>query len=82
MARADEARAIAGEEFVRMWEFYLAGSEASFRWQRLVVFQIQLAKKVDTLPLTRAYMAEAEARLEARERALARHHGGRRAAGE
>ena len=32
--------------FCRMWEFYLAGSETAFRYQNLVVFQIQLAKRV------------------------------------
>jgi cyclopropane-fatty-acyl-phospholipid synthase len=56
-----------GEEFCRMWEFYLAGSEAAFRYQNLVVFQIQLAKKVGTLPLTRDYVVEEERRLKARE---------------
>jgi cyclopropane-fatty-acyl-phospholipid synthase len=40
-----------------MWEFYLAASEASFRYDGLVVFQLQLAKRLDTLPMTRDYMA-------------------------
>jgi cyclopropane-fatty-acyl-phospholipid synthase len=43
-----------------MWEFYLAGSEAAFRWQDMVVFQIQLARKNDVLPLTRDYIARNE----------------------
>ena len=47
-----------------MWEFYLAGSEAAFRFQHLMVFQIQLAKKVDSLPITRNYMAERELELQ------------------
>ncbi|MCR4266859.1 cyclopropane-fatty-acyl-phospholipid synthase family protein [Nitratireductor sp. ZSWI3] len=51
------------ERFARMWEFYLAGSEASFRWQEMVVFQIQLTKKRDTLPMTRNYIGDAERRL-------------------
>ena len=38
------------ERFCRMWEFYLAGSEARFRYQNLVVFQMQLARRVDALP--------------------------------
>lgn len=67
LARRDEAVAIAGEDFARMWEFYLAGSEAAFRYQNLVVFQIQLTHRVDTLPLTRNYMAKAEADLRAAE---------------
>lgn len=65
LARRDEAVAIAGEEFARMWEAYLAGSEAAFRWQGLVVFQIQLAKDVARLPLTRDYMLATEQRLAA-----------------
>ena len=56
-----------GEEFCRMWEFYLAGSETSFRYQNLMVFQIQLSKKVGTVPLTRDYMLEEERRLKARD---------------
>ena len=52
------------ERFCRMWEFYLAGSEAAFRFQHLMVFQIQLAKKVDSLPITRNYMAERELELQ------------------
>jgi cyclopropane-fatty-acyl-phospholipid synthase len=67
LARRDEAVAIAGEEFTRMWEFYLAGCEASFRYQNLVVFQIQAARRVDTLPTARDYMLETERRLAARD---------------
>lgn len=48
------------ERFCRMWEFYLAGSEMAFRHDGEVVFQIQLAKRTDTLPLTRDYMLETE----------------------
>jgi cyclopropane-fatty-acyl-phospholipid synthase len=58
---------IAGEEFARMWEFYLAGSEASFRHQGLVVFQIQLAKSINARPITRDYMLDAERSLAVRE---------------
>ena len=45
------------ERFCRMWEFYLIASEFSFRYGKHMVFQIQLAKAVDTLPLDRTYMA-------------------------
>ncbi len=44
------------ERFIRMWEYYLAGFEASFRYYGLVVFQIQLIKNIDSAPLTRDYM--------------------------
>ncbi len=62
MARRDEAVRLKGEEFCRMWEFYLAGSEAAFRFQGLIVFQIQMVKRIDALPITRDYMIETERR--------------------
>jgi len=67
------------EEFCRMWEFYLAGSELSFRYQHMMVFQIQLARRQDAVPLTRDYIQEAEARLQEMERQAAEPH---RLAGE
>ena len=65
-ANRDKAKAIFDERFCRMWEFYLSGSEAAFRWQDLMVFQIQLTRRNDTLPVSRGYM-------EKREKALAMH---------
>ncbi|HYM19098.1 MAG TPA: cyclopropane-fatty-acyl-phospholipid synthase family protein [Micropepsaceae bacterium] len=55
-----KAATLYDERFCRMWEFYLAGAEMSFRYDHLVVFQIQLAKQVDALPVTRDYMLESE----------------------
>ncbi|ALA18708.1 MULTISPECIES: cyclopropane-fatty-acyl-phospholipid synthase family protein [unclassified Chelatococcus] len=66
-ARREEAVALYDERFARMWDFYLAGSEMSFRHDGMMVFQIQLAKKIDTVPLTRTYIAEREAALRRRE---------------
>jgi len=48
---------IMDERFCRMWEFYLALSEAAFRHGDHFVFQIQLAKRRDAVPLTRDYIA-------------------------
>ncbi len=62
-ANWDKAVSIMGERFCRMWEFYLAGSEAAFRFEDMVVFQIQLARSKTALPQTRAYMAREEERL-------------------
>ena len=45
-----------GERFCRMWEFYLALSEAAFRHGDFFVFQMQLAKRRDAVPLTRDYI--------------------------
>ena len=42
--------------FGRMWEFYLVGSELAFRHGGHMVFQIQLARRQDAVPLTRNYM--------------------------
>ncbi len=48
------------ERFCRMWEFYLIGCELSFERMGQIVFQIQLAKQVDALPITRDYILEWE----------------------
>jgi len=48
------------ERFCRMWEFYLTISEMSFRIGGHMNFQLQLAKRVETLPLTRDYMVDVE----------------------
>ena len=48
------------ERFCRMWEFYLALSEAAFRHGDHFVFQVQLAKRRDVVPLTRDYITEWE----------------------
>ena len=62
VAKRDEAAALYDERFCRMWEFYLAGSEAFFRCMDGMVFQIQLAKDKNAVPLTRDYIASEEAR--------------------
>jgi cyclopropane-fatty-acyl-phospholipid synthase len=63
-ARRAEAAKIYDERFCRKWEFYLIGCEMGFRYGGLMVFQLQLTKRLETLPLTRDYMFEAEQRLE------------------
>jgi cyclopropane-fatty-acyl-phospholipid synthase len=60
MARRDEVRALYDERFCRMWEFYLVGSEIAFRRQGHMVWQMQIAKDVETVPLTRDYMVDWE----------------------
>jgi cyclopropane-fatty-acyl-phospholipid synthase len=69
MARRDEAAKLYDERFCRMWEFYLAGVETSFRVDAHMVFQLQLAKRQDGVPLTRDYITEREAELRRREEA-------------
>jgi cyclopropane-fatty-acyl-phospholipid synthase len=60
MARRAEAEALYDEKFCRIWEFYLAASESAFRWQKLVIFQLQLAHDQQAVPLTRDYIQTAE----------------------
>jgi cyclopropane-fatty-acyl-phospholipid synthase len=43
-----------------MFEFYLAGSELTFRREGQMVFQIQLTRDPQAVPITRDYMVEAE----------------------
>jgi cyclopropane-fatty-acyl-phospholipid synthase len=54
-----EIPALYDARFRRMWEFYLAGAELGFRYGGHMVFQIQVAKRVGTLPMTRDYMLSA-----------------------
>jgi len=70
-ANWDRVAEIYDERFCRMWEFYLCGSETAFRNSGHVVFQIQMAKKVDTVPVTRDYMYESERRIAEREEGIA-----------
>ena len=67
MARRAQAAALYDERFCRMWEFYLAGSEACFRLGQHVNCQFQLAKKVGVAPMTRSYIAVREAALRSRD---------------
>ncbi len=68
MAHRQEAIQLYDERFARMWEFYLAGSEMSFRKQNLMNFQIQIARRQGVVPMTRDYIAGEEARLRRVER--------------
>jgi cyclopropane-fatty-acyl-phospholipid synthase len=67
MARREEAVQLYDERFARMWEFYLAASEISFRKQNLMNFQIQLTRRQGVAPITRDYIGREEERLRARE---------------
>ena len=56
----DKIAAMYDERFCRMWEFYLVGCERAFRQGLLTVFQFQLAKSLDAVPLTRDYIRDFE----------------------
>ncbi len=55
-ANREKVAALYDERFCRMWEYYLAASEMSFRHLGSVVFQIQLTRRQDAVPLTRDYL--------------------------
>jgi len=63
-ARFEENRerigALYDERFCRMWELYLVGAELAFRRDGHLNFQMQLAKQVDAVPLTRDYITDWE----------------------
>ena len=67
LAHRDDAERIYEPRFVRMWEFYLAASEMSFREQNMMVMQIQLTKRQGVVPITRDYIMHEERRLAAAE---------------
>jgi cyclopropane-fatty-acyl-phospholipid synthase len=56
----DTIAAMKDERFCRMFEFYLAGVELIFRHWSHMVWQVQLAPRQETVPLTRDYIAAAE----------------------
>lgn len=55
-ANIDAVRDLYDARFCRMWRYYLVASETAFRETRQGVFQIQLAHRADTVPLTRDYL--------------------------
>jgi len=70
LARREEAVRLYDERFARMWEFYLASSEMSFRKQNIMVMQILLTKRQGIVPMTRDYITREEARLRDAEHGL------------
>ena len=62
-ANRDAIAALYDERFCRMFEFYLAGAELSFRRENMMVFQIQLARDQTAVPLSRDYVTETERRM-------------------
>lgn len=67
LANKERAAALYDEQFVRMWEFYLATAETGFRYQGLVIHQIQMARDQSALPLVRDYITGVEEKLKERD---------------
>ncbi|MFZ5725267.1 MAG: class I SAM-dependent methyltransferase [Pseudomonadota bacterium] len=61
LAHEAEIISLMGDRFFRMWCFYLAGATAAFESGGMGNYQIQFARSRHALPLTRDYMAAAEA---------------------
>ncbi len=55
-ANIDKARTLYDDRFCRMWRYYLAASEMTFRHHGQCVFQVQLARQQEAVPLTRDYL--------------------------
>jgi cyclopropane-fatty-acyl-phospholipid synthase len=62
LANRERIKQTAGydDRFCRMWEFYLASCEVAFHYMNQMVFQLQIARKQDAVPLTRDYLIDAE----------------------
>jgi cyclopropane-fatty-acyl-phospholipid synthase len=65
LAHRDTVEELYDKRFMRMWEFYLAASEMTFREQAMMVFQLQLTKRQGVVPITPDYIASECKRLRA-----------------
>ena len=61
-ARKADIVAIYDERFYRMWDYYLAGATIMFESGAACNFQVQYVRNRRALPITRDYMAVAEAK--------------------
>ncbi len=62
-ANRDAVLKLYDERFCRMWDFYLCMAEVAFTTNDISLFQVQIAKDRNHLPLTRGYIEAAEHRL-------------------
>lgn len=60
-----EITALYDARLFRMWQFYLAGAEQSFRHGNMVNFHLQTVKQRSAVPMTRDYISTEAARLSA-----------------
>ena len=63
LAEREQVVAMYDERFASMWEIYLSACENAFAYGSSCVFQMQLGRNRDAVPLSRGYMATAEAAL-------------------
>jgi len=65
LSARDQMARLYDERFCRMWEFYLAGGIVMFETGGGCNYQVQYIRDRSAVPITRDYMAEAEARYRA-----------------
>ncbi|HZV19143.1 MAG TPA: cyclopropane-fatty-acyl-phospholipid synthase family protein [Sphingobium sp.] len=65
VAARDKIIALYDERFFRMWTYYLAAAASGFLYGSQTIHQLQYVRDRHTLPITRDYMAQAEARYRA-----------------
>jgi len=53
LSNREKAKKMYSENFVRMWEFYLASTSAAFRYRDLLVYQHQIVKNFHEIPSNR-----------------------------
>jgi cyclopropane-fatty-acyl-phospholipid synthase len=64
-AAREQIVALYDARFFRMWQFYLAGAVSAFRHDGHLVFQLQLTRRRDAVPIVRTYIDCEEERLRA-----------------
>ena len=71
-ANRAKVAAMYDERFCRMWEFYLLSAQMMFLTGSQLVFQMQLARKRDAVPIVRDYITDIQRRYREKELALPR----------
>ena len=57
LENAGKAKKIYGDEFVKLWDYYLSSTSAAFKWADLLVYQIEVVKNFTSIPSkTRDYI--------------------------
>jgi cyclopropane-fatty-acyl-phospholipid synthase len=63
MTSLEKVKAMMGERFCKMWEYYLASCEVAFRHRGYMVFQIQMTRDPTIASLTRDYIYNEKSKL-------------------
>lgn len=62
VAEEEKAKALYDERFCRMWRYYLKACEVTFRNHYQCVFQYQMARRQQAVPLSRDYLYRTDAK--------------------